>query len=275
MAMNSQVNDEQSLELDPLAALLAKAEVPPPSNRLRMAILAGVAPHGSRRYARWSHAAAAVVAGALVILLVTPVSAMVERAVLPLWLQQRAGLVGASDQVSPPGGAALPQRSNGYATAVSPMPCSQAPREGNVACYPDLSLAAAQKQVAFTIPVPAPLPAGMAVRGVLVESAHSVYLSIGDQNRQKGFGLWIRETAPSGGSAVPVSAIESTTVKGSPASFVRGSYEDSGPGTVARWNAAADDEELAWQHGGFAYDLTADGLMLSKAQLVVVAESLP
>src|SRR6266446_6964170 len=76
---------------------------------------------------------------------------------------------------------------------------------------------------------------GMAVRGVLVESPHSVYLSITDPNRQKGFGLWIRGTAPSGGSAIPLSAIEPTTVNGSPASYVRGSYEDSGPGTVARW----------------------------------------
>jgi hypothetical protein len=273
--MNSQVDDDRSLDLDPLAARLAKAEVPPPSTRLRMTVLAGVTRHPSRRYPRWSHAAAAVVAGALVVLLVTPVSAMVERAVLPGWLQQRTGLVGAADQLSPPGGAASPQRSNGQAAAASPIPCSQAPSQGNVACYPDLTVAAAQQKVAFTIPVLAPLPAGMAVRGVLVESPHSVYLSVADRNRQKVFGLWIRETVPSGGSAVPLSAIEPTTVNGSPASYVRGSYEDSGPGTVARWNAAADDQELAWQHGGFAYDLTAHGMKLSKTELIKLAESLP
>jgi hypothetical protein len=273
--MKNEIDDDQRTDRNPFAARLAKAEVPPPSNRLRMAVLAGVAPRRSRRYPRWSYASAAVLAGALVILLVTPVSAMVERTVLPQWLQQRVGLVGASGQLSPAGNAAWPQRSTGHASAISPIPCSQAPSQGNVACYPDLSLAAAQKQVAFSIPVPAPLPDGLSIRGVLVESAHSVYVSIGDQNRQKHFGLWIRETAPSGGSGVPLSAIEPTTVKGSPASYVRGSYEDSGPGTVARWNAAADDEELTWEHGGFAYDLTAHGLSLSRIQVVQLAESLP
>jgi len=76
-----------------------------------------------------------------------------------------------------------------------------------------------------------------------------------------------------GGSAVPSSSAQRVRVEGGPAYYVHGAYEDVGPGTIAAWNPAADDEELTWQHNGMVYDLTAGGLHLASNDLTRIAES--
>jgi hypothetical protein len=127
--------------------------------------------------------------------------------------------------------------------------------------------------VDFTIPTPRSLPAGVSFRGALVDSAHSVYLTYGDAARKTAVSLWVKNEAPVGGSAVPSSAAQRVQVDGSPAFYVHGAYEDSGPGTVAKWNPNADDQELTWQHDGFTYDMTAEGLHFSSADLIRIAQS--
>ncbi len=262
--------DDLILDRDPLGLRLAQAQVPAPDSHLRAAL---VAKHknktGLRHPLRWATAVGLAVT--LFLAFATPVGAIAERALLPTWLQQRLGIVGASEQLSSRNKfGAVP------GVRISPLPCSQASRlRSNALCYPDLSLADAQRQVDFTIPVPASIPNGLSFGGALVESPHSVRLVMRDQTAQRALGLWIRKAPTSGGSAFPLSSTQTTQVQGTTAVYVHGSYEDSGPGTAARWNPTADDQELIWSHNGFAYDLTAHGLHLSLQGFIHIAESIP
>ncbi|HEY2703780.1 MAG TPA: hypothetical protein VGL20_08830 [Candidatus Dormibacteraeota bacterium] len=282
--MTSVTEIERALDSDPLAVRLSEAEVPSVSAELWAAVLSGARPAPKRRHRRRLIAGLGGGAVALSLLVVTPAGASIARAVLPHGLQQRLGLVvGAPAELTPPGGRTVA----GSHASGSALPCSQVPHNpptlsagsrGGTAhvsqqfeCYPDLGLTAAQGQVSFTIPTPTSLPSGVTFRGALVASAHSVFLTYRDASSRKTLGLWVTKGAPVGGSAVP--SAQRVQVDGGPAFYVHGSYDDSGPGTTARWNPAADAEELTWQHDGMTYDLTATGLHFSSTDLIRIAES--
>lgn len=191
---------------------------------------------------------------ALIVTLTTPAgtaaAAAIVRSVLPPGLQQRLGLVvGAPPVVTRPPNA-----------------------QPGIRVTPNLSLADAQAKVSFTIHTPRWLPDGVSFQGALVESHDSgVYLAY-RRAGGGGLGLAIHQGTGVGGPAVP--SAERVQVGGSPAYYVHGSYESSGPGTAATWNPAADDGELTWQRNGITYDLTAGGLHLSRTDLVRIAESI-
>lgn len=267
---------EAMLDRDPLGLWLARIDVPPMSSGLPARVLAE---RRARRLWRPVLMRGLIVISAVVLavamLAATPAGATVGRAILPRGMQQRFGLVeGAPERLTPPPGAKA-----GTGPPMSPVPCSQiaryrpaGPNQG-VPCYPDLSVAEAQRRAAFTIPTPRRLPQGLNYRGALVESPTTVYLSYQTSAAHGGLGLRIHKGTQTGGSAVPRAGVQTAAVDGSPAVYVHGSYEDSGPGTAATWNPNADADELTWEHGGLTFDLTAGSLHLSKQDMIAIAES--
>ncbi len=264
--MRAVAEEDEMLDSDPLGQRLARAEVPPISDHLRVSHLAGA--HLVRRRHGHRHVAVAGtvgLAGALALLLgMTPVAAMVDRSVLPPGLQQRLGLVAGAPVQVPAGKASSAAGAGNLAVNANRTPDE---------VVPSLSLAEAQKRVDFTIPTLMWLPGGMSFRGALVESPHSVFLHYGDASRRKGLNLWIKEGGPVGGPAVPLSAVQPVQVDESTAFYVHGAYADSGSGTAATWDSAADAEELTWRHNGMTYDLTSGGLQLSNSEMIGIAES--
>lgn len=270
---------DHMLDTDPLALRLARAEVAPMREGLLEDLLAKhYTTRHWRRHGRRLLVGVAALVAVLSLLAVTPVGATVGRAILPEGLQQRLGLVVGAPQHLVPGGQSVGR--NGRRTPAPMSRDKQGDRGGGDLVTPHLSLAEAQRQVAFSIRTPRWLPGSLRFRGALVANGdavvpngESVYLHYGDASGKQGLGLWIYSVAPMGGSAVPSSSVQRVRVDGDSAFFSHGSYEDSGPGTVATWNPAADDEELTWQHAGMTYDLTAGGLHLSSNNLIRIAES--
>lgn len=273
---------EELLDTDPLAVRLTHVGLPPLSARHR-SVLAGsatVARSSARRPRRRYAVAVAVVAAISVVLTITPVGAAIGRAVLPAGLQQRLGLVeGAPSVLTPPSRVA---GAAGRRATATTGPCSFSSTSkrfptvtGPVECTPSLSLADAQRQVAFRIPVPSVLPQGVTYRGALVLAPHTVYLSYGRPGDQPGaVGLSVRDDAPVGGPAVPAGAAQAVAFgDGTVGYFVRGAYDDNGPGTPAHWDPSADDVELTWQRGTITFDLTAGALHLGEADLLKIAQS--
>jgi hypothetical protein len=265
---------EHGLDTDPLAVRLSAATVPPISSELRLSLLSACSARpfgGSRRRLAigLTIAALAVALG----MILTPVGAVVARSVLPQGMQQFFGIVsGAPVTLSPPSNRVTPM------PGTSPVPCSQVPPPtGNltgVLCYPDLSLAAAQNRVTFTIPTPSTLPNGVTYYGAIVDSPRSVMLSYRSVTKASaGLGLSIDEGTQVGGSAVPSGSLEPVQVDGNPAYYVRGDYESSGPGAVAHWNPNGNAEELTWRQNGLTFDMTSGGLHLSEAEFIHIAES--
>ena len=282
--MNRVAEMERALENDPLAARLARIEVPPVPEALWASVLTEPRPAPQRR--RRFRVAIGFGAGAVALatLAVTPAGAAIGRTILPQGIQQKLGIFeGAPTHLAAPSG--VPGGSGGRRVVHSLMPCSQVPATPpyptalqGVECYPDLSLAEAQRRVDFTIPTPTAMPPGLSYRGALVgitmgAPKSSVLLTYRDATGTKSLGLQVVRGTPGSGSAVPSGVAQRVTVDGSPAYYVHGSYGDDGPGTAVRWNSAADDEELTWQHDGFTYDLTTAGLHFSSADLIRIAES--
>jgi hypothetical protein len=238
---------EELLAADPLSIRLSRIEDPAVPPRLMEKVLTGRPIPTTRRSRRMRKA---VVVGGLALALIVVATPAIARSILPPGLQQRLGLV-----VGAP--------------AVITRPPNAQP---GIRVTPNLSLADAQAKVSFTIPTPGWLPDGVSFKGALVEPNDSgVYLAYRGAGGG-GVGLAVHPGTKVGGPAVP--AAQRVQVDGSPAYFVHGSYESSGPGTAATWDPAADDEELTWQRNGITYDLTAGGLHLSRTDLVRIAESI-
>ncbi len=267
---------ERDLDTDPLALRLSLITVPLLSSNLCLDLRAPVGSHrgGSGRGNR-AAGIGVVAAAAALILGVTPAGAVIARTVLPAGLQQFFGIVsGAPTQLTPPGGGAPPSRTAPGRESPSPAPCSQGTPPGNFVCLPNLSLQEAQRQVDFAIPVPLALPSGLSFRGALVDTARSVYISYRLVNGASGgLGLSITQGSPVGGPSVPATSVQPAVVDGEPAYYVAGDYEDAGPGTTAHWNPSADSNQLTWRHNGLTFDLTSEGLHLSEAELIAVAET--
>lgn len=273
--MSAWTENDELLDRDPLAIRLASADVGHPSQRLRASVdqmrpLAERPVHRRRLSRRLSRGMAAL-AAALALLVVTPAGAALGRAILPDGLQQLLGLVVGAPTHLPPGGG-QPATPSGSTSGQLP-PGTSLIGGGGAIVRPSLSLAEAQRLVAFPIPQPRDLPSGLVFYGAWVDSTHSVFLHYADSTHQGGVGLEVRQGTAIGGSAVPAGSVREVAVGGSPAYFVHGSYADAGPGTVAIWDAAADVVELTWQRGGFTYNLTASGLHLSSSEAVQIAEA--
>ena len=267
---------ERSIEADSLDEALFAVSAPM-SSGMRAAVSSRS--HTRLAFRRRRRILTRTTAGTVAVCLVafTPPGHAVVRLVLPEGLQQRLGLVeGAPRTLTSPNGTHV-----GVAPQLSPIPCSAVPtpgpgRSGGIACYPDLSIAAAQVKVDFHIATPAFLPDGLQYRGAVTTARHDVYLSwVRSDGRPGALGLEIKDGAAlSGGSAVPLGTLQRVTVSGSAGYVVRGDYEDNGAGTAAHWNPNADDYELTWTRGRLTYDLTAGDLQLSVSDLVRIAESI-
>jgi hypothetical protein len=265
---------ERSIDADPLDDALASVVVFVPTG-LPAAVR-------SRSHTRLAHRRrhrllTRTVAGVAVLCLVafTPPGHALARLVLPEGLQQRLGLVeGSPRTLTPPAGAVRPANTTPIPCSTLPTPAPGHPARA-YACYPDLSIAAAQAKVDFGIATPAAIPPGLQYRGAVTSGNQEVQLFWGRANKQPGtIGLEIRGgVAQSGGSAVPSGTVQRVSVGGSPGYVVRGDYESTAPGDAAHWNPNADDYELTWVHDGLTYDLTAGNLHFTVADVVRLAES--
>lgn len=177
---------------------------------------------------------------------VTPARAMVAH-LLPFGWIQRFGTVLVTPTPSPrPGGA---EKQSGAV-----------PEEGHA--LPRLMLAEADRQAAFPIPQPSFLPGGMAFRWAFVSpDGHTAVLSYGRAGAPAaGIGIQIEQGAPTGFYQVPASAAQAVKVNGRDAVY---------------WDRGTDAGLLSWASGHFTYVLQWSGLVLTRADMIRIAESMP
>lgn len=142
-----------------------------------------------------------------------------------------------------------------------------------------VSLAEAQQQVPFRIPLPTWVPEGVMLQGAFVgkgpsTAAHTAPLAVTLSyqllgNPMAGMSITIRDGPAVGGYAVPAGTDEETVVNGRPAIFIRGAWTREGA-----WNATADATMLSWEVDGFTYVVSTSGLGLTREEVVWIAESL-
>jgi hypothetical protein len=134
---------------------------------------------------------------------------------------------------------------------------------------PVVTLNQAQEQVSFTIPQPAWLPDGLALKGSHVNPPNwaQVFYARAD-GKDGGLGLEATRGARQGPYAFPNNARQTATVSGQPALYVHGAWTARG-----EWSDQADAGTLEWSAGGFSYHLSYSGLGLTRDELVRIAES--
>lgn len=248
--MNRYEQLDQALEEDPLGQRLLHVQPPPARLNVPSVALCRSVARRTRRANSTRRWAVAVAAGVcLGLLAINPVAQTTARSILQPGLQQAFGVVSGSP---------------------SKVPAPRSPSQGQL-ITPDLSLAQAQAELSFTIPQLTP-PATFTFRGALVDTPGSVYLKYTSGN--KVIGLWVRSGEQAGGPAVPSGSLIPITVKGAAGDFVRGTYTDNGPGTVANWDPNVDVQELTWSSGGLTFDLTCANMGLSKQAAVALAAQL-
>ncbi len=287
-------------EADPLADRLSRIQDPRVSDQLLARVLARTPVRSRRAMRRWTAVTVAIAClGVLmVVLAATPAGAFVGRAVLPLGLQQRFGLVaGAPEKLKRPGPndcAIFPGSPNTTSTTTvrngievtqSTRICSDGRTITSYALHmPDTDLQGAQKLVSFSIRTPAWLPSGLqSARVGMIPKAPDfttyedqvaiIYRPVGALNGAKNLTIHEQPGSPVGGSAVPSSATRAVRVNGQPGVYARGTYEST-PGASATWAPNADVEELSWQLDGLTFEMTASGLGLSLSDLLRIAESI-
>lgn len=147
---------------------------------------------------------------------------------------------------------------------------------GNVTEYfeviPRMSLAEAQQQVSFTIPLPSKVPHNLELKGASVRD-NWVSVGYGPATPQSGFGMGL-EVYPGtgiGGSqyVFPNHAKQATTVNGNPAVCVEGSWN-----SLNQWKPNNDAIHLGWSDGTLSYRLGGSGLQLDCDEAVKIAESI-
>lgn len=140
-----------------------------------------------------------------------------------------------------------------------------------------LPLAEAQPRVPFPIRLPAQLPPGLVLRGVVVAPAppdgatapSQVDVGYGAADRPDA-GLHIQETlgAARGGYAVDATQAQQIVIDGQPAVYAPGAWRKGGG-----WDAGADSAILSWQADGITYVLQYAGLGLTRDDLIGIAAS--
>ncbi|MCG8347018.1 MAG: hypothetical protein MI924_04480 [Chloroflexales bacterium] len=166
------------------------------------------------------------------------------------------------------------------------------------AAIPWLSLAEAQQQASFTIQTPQWLPNDLAFIGALVNHdpvqpsgqydtptttvwiryAHAA--GQGDPNEEE-MSLEIVSGPNASTQLLPCSREQQVTVRGQPATYVRGAWRDDGQGDPQtaigdlRWDDTFESAWLSWEEDGLRYTLSAyDVAGLDDTTLFRVAESL-
>lgn len=260
------------MENDPLEQRLAMLAWPEVPQGLALRATAALRRRRhNRRLARLTIVVAAIVGATL--LIGTPIGSE-ARSLLP---NQWFGIVtGAPPRLTPPPGV---HRMTPLPTGLKPPSCSAVPTtyEGPCLQNPDLTLAQVQSRVGFQLTLPSDLPPGLQYTGGLAsvhEGTKTAELFYANGRGGHLF-LTITQGKPLGGTAVPSSAATSVRVGPQPGVYVKGDYEDNGPGTPAHWNPEADDEEVSWSQNALTYDLEISGMGLSQQQVLSIAASIP
>jgi len=217
--------------------------IPDGTSVLRMIDRRSAHRRGSHRQPLLRLAGVAVIALAL-LFSVTPARAMVAQ-LLPFGWLQRFGTVLATPTPSPRPGSSDKQ--------------SGAVPEAHA--LPRLTLAEAERQAAFPIRQPAFLPGGMAFRWAFVSpDGHAAMLSYGRADAPAaGMGIQIEQGAPAGFYEVPAWAAEAVKVNGRDAVY---------------WDRGADSGLLSWASRDFTYVLQWSGVVLTRADMIRIAESM-
>lgn len=164
----------------------------------------------------------------------------------------------------------------------SPVAAPAAPAQAPTAretALARVSLAEAQQQVPFRIPLPTWLPDGVTLRGAFVGKGPSgdtrtapisvtlSYQSLTDP--RAGLGITIQNGPSTGGYVVPAGAGQEVLVNGHPAIFVQGAWTPE-----RTWNETADATMLSWEADGFTYIVSSSGLGLTREDILRIAEPL-
>lgn len=255
---------------DPLETRLATLAWPPAPPDLAQRAISRAARH--RRQLRVGRLATLAAAVSCVALLVwTPIGSEAA-SLLPPGMRQWFGVVGgAPPTLAPPRGAhrpAIPPKSD-WPSCSAVAPGYEGP------CSPDLTLAQVQAKVPFRIELPADLPSGARYIGGIASVQGSTAEAQLMFTAGRGHIQFKVSRGTAGGTVAPTSALSSVSVGAHPGVYIKGDYEDGGPGTVATWNPRADVKEVSWSQNGLTYDLICSGLGLSEAQVIAIAASVP
>ncbi len=141
-----------------------------------------------------------------------------------------------------------------------------------------IPVAEAQQRVPFPIRLPAQLPAGLILRGVIVAPGPSADGVPGPPQVDVGYGaadrpdagLHIQETLGTvqGGYVVDATKAQQIVIAGHPAVYAPGAWQKGGD-----WDAGADSAILSWQADGMTYVLQYAGLGLTREGLASIATS--
>jgi hypothetical protein len=134
---------------------------------------------------------------------------------------------------------------------------------------PALTLAEAQKQIAFNIPQPGWLPAGLILKGSHVNPPNwaNVFYGYAD-GKEAGLGIQVAPSTGLPNYVFPESARQPVIVNGQPATYIHGAWNAQG-----QWNDNEDAAALEWSANGFAFHLSGSDLGLTREDLIRIAES--
>ncbi len=140
---------------------------------------------------------------------------------------------------------------------------------------PAVSLAEAQRQVPFAIPLPTWLPEGIVLLGAHVSPPDWAQTFYGraegrdDEFDDGGFGIETTYGPYEGGYTYPDASKQPVMVNGQPAICIQGAWNE-----WQEWNGAADTGALEWSANGFTYHIGHSNLGLTCSDLIKIAESL-
>ncbi len=175
--------------------------------------------------------------------------------------------------------------------AERPVP-SSAVQTGVAERIRPISLAEAQRQVPFHIPLLTWRPNGLQLQGAMIGRAPSTGRTNDRAHAQaplqvmifyrprpespQGVFLQVTQGNVSGGYAFPASAARAVTINGRPATYVHGAWQQTHAGDAKdlRWDETADYGNLSWAAGGFTYMLSYSQLGLNVEEMIRIAESL-
>lgn len=192
-------------------------------------------------------------------------------------LQQRFGLVLIDPQAPPPTAVSL--RVGSTPLAAAPLTTSRTPSTG--LCTPGamvvgcriekISVTEAQRRAAFTLRLPAWLPAGLRAENALVDpSGRAVSIFLRNPGAVDFVQLQQVQGLTGGGYAVDAARVQQVQVSGRPAAYAKGGWRTFG----GVWDETINLAYLSWEADGVSYVLHDNGLGLDRETLIRIAESL-
>jgi hypothetical protein len=198
------------------------------------------------------------------------------QAALNARLQQLFGLVLINTQAPPPTAVSL--RTGGTPLAAAPLMASRTPPTG--LCTPGamvvgcriekVSVAEAQRRVAFPLRLPAWLPDGLRAENADVSSPRSVSVFLRNPRSSAFLQLQQVQGLTGGGYAVDAARVQQVQVNGRPAAYAKGGWRTFG----GAWDETINLAYLSWEADGVSYVLHDSGLGLDRQTLIRIAESL-